>query len=484
MLNSNNKYLIITKTKKILSVIFVISNSLFFSILNNILISILSNFLNKNNNKFNIKLNDIFNKESITIFKNYFIISNIFGGFYLNKIESFKIHFFLIIFIPILLIINNKFDLKYFEIIIFFYIFFTRFLCYIPFINLNKFFPQKILMTFIFITIGNFILNLIEIIYLNINIKFKKTFFLITIFFPFLLEIIFIFFFEFKSYKNDSNLIYVYNENLDLNNEIINDSFSEKSEILIKSLNNKFNEEKNLKFKEYKKNFYELFKNKKILIMNLIFFLSLFTFINIDSYFSFFINYNYPLNKVKRNLNLILLNLIKLIFPFLICLIFENIFFNVGIRIIIGINLIFNIILFLIIINFENNNFKIIIIHIIQYFKFILLNSLYTFFFIKLIKIFENKFIIEISGILSISKFLFNLIVIIFENNFDPSKIFNFNEKEIKIFNEICDNNKKCKFIIWIYNCLNKYNYYYIFISIFSIFFNIIILVISQHFSF
>ena len=75
-------------------------------------------------------------------------------------------------------------------------------------------------MIFIFITIGNFILNLIEIIYLNI--KCKKTFFLITIFFPFLLEIIFIFFFEFKSYKNDSNLIYVYNENLDINNEIIN----------------------------------------------------------------------------------------------------------------------------------------------------------------------------------------------------------------------------------------------------------------------
>ena len=47
------------------------------------------------------------------------------------------------------------------------------------------------------------------------------------------------------------------------------------------------------------------------------------------------------------------------------------------------------------------------------------INSLYTFFFIKLIKIFEFKFIIEISGILSISKFLFNLIVIIFENNFD-----------------------------------------------------------------
>ena len=483
MLNSNNKYLLITKTKKILSVIFVISNSLFFSILNNILIAILTNFLNNNNNKFNIKLNDIFNKESITIFKNYFIISNIFGGFYLNKIESFKIHFFLIIFIPILIIINNKFDLKYFEIIIFFYIFFIRFLCYIPLINLNKFFPQKIFMIFIFIIIGNFILNLIEMIYLNIN-KIKKIFLLITFFLSFLLEIIFIFIFEFKSYKNNLDLIYVYNENLENSDEIINDTFSEKSEILIKSLNDKFKQEKNLKFKEYKKNFFDLFKNKRILIMNLIFFLSLFTFINIDSYFSLFINYNYPLNKVKRNLNLILINLIKLIIPFLISLFFENIFFNQGIRIFIGTNLIFNIILFLIIINFENNNFKIIIIHIIQYFKFILLNSLYSFFFIKLLKIFDNNFILEISGILGISKFLFNLIEIIIEKYFDPTKIFKFNEKEINIFNEICNNNKKCKFIIWIYDCLNKYNYYYVFISIFSIFFNIIILLISQHFSF
>ena len=483
MLNSNNKYLIITKTKKIFSVIFVISNSLFFSILNNILISILSNFLNKNNNKFNIKLNDIFNKESITIIKNYFIITNIFGGFYLNKIESFKIHLFLVIFTPILLIINYKFYLKYLEIIIFLYIFSIRFLCYIPLINLNKFFPQKIFMIFIFIIIGNFILNLIEMIYLNIN-KIKKIFLLITFFLSFLLEIIFIFIFEFKSYKNNLDLIYVYNENLENSDEIINDTFSEKSEILIKSLNDKFKQEKNLKFKEYKKNFFDLFKNKRILIMNLIFFLSLFTFINIDSYFSLFINYNYPLNKVKRNFNLILINLIKLIIPFLISLFFENIFFNQGIRIFIGTNLIFNIILFLIIINFENNNFKIIIIHIIQYFKFILLNSLYSFFFIKLLKIFDNNFILEISGILGISKFLFNLIEIIIEKYFDPTKIFKFNEKEINIFNEICNNNKKCKFIIWIYDCLNKYNYYYVFISIFSIFFNIIILLISQHFSF
>ena len=483
MLNSNNKYLLITKTKKILSVIFVISNSLFFSILNNILIAILTNFLNNNNNKFNIKLNDIFNKESITIIKNYFIITNIFGGFYLNKIESFKIHLFLVIFTPILLIINYKFYLKYLEIIIFLYIFSIRFLCYIPLINLNKFFPQKIFMIFIFIIIGNFILNLIEMIYLNIN-KIKKIFLLITFFLSFLLEIIFIFIFEFKSYKNNLDLIYVYNENLENSDEIINDTFSEKSEILIKSLNDKFKQEKNLKFKEYKKNFFDLFKNKRILIMNLIFFLSLFTFINIDSYFSLFINYNYPLNKVKRNLNLILINLIKLIIPFLISLFFENIFFNQGIRIFIGTNLIFNIILFLIIINFENNNFKIIIIHIIQYFKFILLNSLYSFFFIKLLKIFDNNFILEISGILGISKFLFNLIEIIIEKYFDPTKIFKFNEKEINIFNEICNNNKKCKFIIWIYDCLNKYNYYYVFISIFSIFFNIIILLISQHFSF
>ena len=483
MLNSNNKYLLITKTKKILSVIFVISNSLFFSILNNILITILTNFLNNNNNKFNIKLNDIFNKESITIIKNYFIITNIFGGFYLNKIESFKIHLFLVIFTPILLIINYKFYLKYLEIIIFLYIFSIRFLCYIPLINLNKFFPQKIFMIFIFIIIGNFILNLIEMIYLNIN-KIKKIFLLITFFLSFLLEIIFIFIFEFKSYKNNLDLIYVYNENLENSDEIINDTFSEKSEILIKSLNDKFKQEKNLKFKEYKKNFFDLFKNKRILIMNLIFFLSLFTFINIDSYFSLFINYNYPLNKVKRNLNLILINLIKLIIPFLISLFFENIFFNQGIRIFIGTNLIFNIILFLIIINFENNNFKIIIIHIIQYFKFILLNSLYSFFFIKLLKIFDNNFILEISGILGISKFLFNLIEIIIEKYFDPTKIFKFNEKEINIFNEICNNNKKCKFIIWIYDCLNKYNYYYVFISIFSIFFNIIILLISQHFSF
>ena len=483
MLNSNNKYLLITKTKKILSVIFVISNSLFFSILNNILIAILTNFLNNNNNKFNIKLNDIFNKESITIIKNYFIITNIFGGFYLNKIESFKIHLFLVIFTPILLIINYKFYLKYLEIIIFLYIFSIRFLCYIPLINLNKFFPQKIFMIFIFIIIGNFILNLIEMIYLNIN-KIKKIFLLITFFLSFLLEIIFIFIFEFKSYKNNLDLIYIYNENLENSDEIINDTFSEKSEILIKSLNDKFKQEKNLKFKEYKKNFFDLFKNKRILIMNLIFFLSLFTFINIDSYFSLFINYNYPLNKVKRNLNLILINLIKLIIPFLISLFFENIFFNQGIRIFIGTNLIFNIILFLIIINFENNNFKIIIIHIIQYFKFILLNSLYSFFFIKLLKIFDNNFILEISGILGISKFLFNLIEIIIEKYFDPTKIFKFNEKEINIFNEICNNNKKCKFIIWIYDCLNKYNYYYVFISIFSIFFNIIILLISQHFSF
>jgi len=483
MLNSNNKYLLITKTKKILSVIFVISNSLFFSILNNILITILTNFLNNNNNKFNIKLNDIFNKESITIIKNYFIITNIFGGFYLNKIESFKIHLFLVIFTPILLIINYKFYLKYLEIIIFLYIFSIRFLCYIPLINLNKFFPQKIFMIFIFIIIGNFILNLIEMIYLNIN-KIKKIFLLITFFLSFLLEIIFIFIFEFKSYKNNLDLIYVYNENLENSDEIINDTFSEKSEILIKSLNDKFKQEKNLKFKEYKKNFFDLFKNKRILIMNLIFFLSLFTFINIDSYFSLFINYNYPLNKVKRNFNLILINLIKIIIPFLISLFFENIFFNQGIRIFIGTNLIFNIILFLIIINFENNNFKIIIIHIIQYFKFILLNSLYSFFFIKLLKIFDNNFILEISGILGISKFLFNLIEIIIEKYFDPTKIFKFNEKEINIFNEICNNNKKCKFIIWIYDCLNKYNYYYVFISIFSIFFNIIILLISQHFSF
>ena len=180
MLNSNNKYLLITKTKKILSVIFVISNSLFFSILNNILIAILTNFLNNNNNKFNIKLNDIFNKESITIIKNYFIITNIFGGFYLNKIEPFKIHLFLVIFTPILLIINYKFYLKYLEIIIFLYIFSIRFLCYIPLINLNKFFPQKIFMIFIFIIIGNFILNLIEMIYLNIN-KIKKIFLFLTI---------------------------------------------------------------------------------------------------------------------------------------------------------------------------------------------------------------------------------------------------------------------------------------------------------------
>ena len=159
--------------KKIISIIYGLSNSIAMTVIGNLIGSTLDRIILNIKNKENFHIlpdkNDIFDKRTFSSISNLYNITSFIGGFLLHSARIQNIHFITVLFLTLFVFLYNlpNIDIPFFDILLLMFSFIvfycgSGFLTLIPIINICQYIPSlRGFISSLFIIFGDFIVSII-----------------------------------------------------------------------------------------------------------------------------------------------------------------------------------------------------------------------------------------------------------------------------------------------------------------------------------